>query len=437
MAASLSSLLMIPDTLSASPSPIIINAFSRLFSIVICAVALLSTMSGITAVIDEKIERLTEYYFLQLMTVAGALIMVSSVDFLTIFIGLEVASLSVYCLCGSRVFNSGSAESSIKYFLMGCFASAFFLYGVALWYGATGGLSLVTVETTSLYSSPLVMASFIFLLIGLAFKVGLAPFHFWVPDVYQGAPTSVTTFMSCVIKAAAIGTLIKIAVVSFSLPNEWATKILWVIAVLAMTLGNLAALRQSSIKRMLAYSSVAQAGYMLIGLAALAQGPEALAGVVFYLVAYCVMSIGAFATLSAIGPDADELSDVKGLGYRNRGLAICATLFFLGLAGLPPSISGLVGKVYLFTSALSTDLVGLAIIAALNTALSCAYYFKVPMAIWFQKDGAAGTQTALFTIPATSRFAITFCAFIVVLLGVAPEKLYTTALIGIESLLIR
>jgi NADH-quinone oxidoreductase subunit N len=125
------------------------------------------------------------------------------------------------------------------------------------------------------------------------------------------------------------------------------------------------------------------------------------------------------------------------LGYRNRGLAICATLFFLGLAGLPPSISGLVGKVYLFTSALSTDLVGLAIIAALNTALSCAYYFKVPMAIWFQKDGAAGTQTALFTIPATSRFAITFCAFIVVLLGVAPEKLYTTALIGIESLLIR
>jgi NADH-quinone oxidoreductase subunit N len=437
LAATLGSFLYLPETALAAGNAVAIDPFSRLMAIVILVSALLSVLGGASAVHDEKIERLTEYYFLVLMSVAGAILMVMTGDFLTLFIGLEVASLSVYCLCAARVDKPASSESSLKYFLMGCFSSAFFLYGIALWYGATGSLALQAGGHLSVYSSPLLMISFLFLLVGFAFKIGLAPFHFWVPDVYQGAPTSVTTFMSCVIKIAGLGALMKVALVSFDLPNEWGSKVFWVLSVLAMTLGNLAALRQTSVKRMLAYSSVAQAGYMMIGFVALAQGPESMVGVVFYLVAYCMMSIGAFSVLNVMGPDADALSDFRGLGKKNLGLGICATLFFLGLAGLPPSLAGLVGKVFLFTSSLATDFVGLAIIAALNAALSCAYYLRVPMAIWFQTNSShdsTSQENTLLVIAEPTRLAIAFCALAVVALGVFPEGLRAVAWEGVVFL---
>ena len=408
------------------------DPFSKLLGGLIALAALLSVMSGSVAVHEEKVERLTEYYFLVLMTVAGALIMVGAADFLMLFIGLEVASLALYCLCGARVTKSASSESSLKYFLMGCFSSAFFLYGIALWYGVTGSLQIANPTLVSVYTTPVLMVSFLFLLVGLAFKVGLAPFHLWVPDVYQGAPTSVTTFMSCVIKIAAFGALIKISMVSFLLPNEWASRIMWVIAALAMTLGNLAALQQRSIKRMLAYSSVAQAGYMLMGLVAVASGPSALAALVYYLIGYCAMSIGAFSVLSAIGPDADDIDDLKGLGARSPLLAVCMTLFFLALAGLPPSLAGLMGKVYLFSSSLAADFTGLAIIAVLNSALACAYYFRIPMAVWFQKGRESDAKCVCVSGPA--GFSIVFCAVAVVVLGFIPERVFGVALSGVSFL---
>jgi NADH-quinone oxidoreductase subunit N len=289
------------------------------------------------------------------------------------------------------------------------------LFGIALWYGATGGLAISAVQV----SGPLVILSFVLMLVGLAFKIGLAPFHLWVPDVYQGAPTSVTTYMSCVVKVAAFAALFKIALNAFVLPTEWAIGMLWFLSVLAMTVGNLAALQQRSVKRMLAYSSVAQAGYMLIGLVALGDTTSVLASSVFYLTGYCAMTIGAFTVLSVLGPDADSVDDLKGLVKRSPFLAISMTLFFLALAGLPPSMAGLMGKVYLFTGALSAKFYGLAIIAVLNSALACAYYFRVPAAMLFQ----APPTTEPVKVSVFSTFALTFCVGAVVGIGIYPEPL--------------
>jgi NADH-quinone oxidoreductase subunit N len=257
------------------------------------------------------------------------------------------------------------------------------------------------------------------MLVGLAFKIGLAPFHLWVPDVYQGAPTSVTTYMSCVVKVAAFAALFKIGLNAFLLPSEWAVGILWFLSVLAMTVGNLAALQQRSVKRMLAYSSVAQAGYMLIGLVVLGDTSSVLASSIFYLSGYCAMTIGAFTVLSVLGPDADSVDDLKGLVKRSPFLALSMTLFFLALAGLPPSMAGLMGKVYLFTGALSSKFYGLAIIAVLNSALACAYYFRVPTAMLFQ----APSSVEPVKVSVFSTFALTFCVAAVVGLGLYPEPL--------------
>lgn len=393
----------------------VIDNFTQFFALLACLGAFLSIVGTASSLHSERVGMVSEYYFLMLTSLCGALVMIFSSDLLTLFIGVEVASLGLYCLCGARVTSRGSSESALKYFLLGCVSSAFMLFGIALWYGNTGSLLIAKPESVTILTT----LSFILMMVGFAFKIGLAPFHFWVPDVYQGAPTSVTTFMSCVVKVAAFGALFKVSLQAFSLPSEWSTGILWFLAVVAMTVGNLAALQQRSVKRMLAYSSVAQAGYVMIGLVALGQDSNVLASSIFYLTAYCAMTIGAFTVLSVIGPDADDLQDLKGLVKRSPFLAVCMTLFFLALAGLPPSMAGLMGKVYLFTGALSAGFYGLAIIAVLNSALACAYYFRVPAAILFQP--AASTDAVRVSV--FSTFALTFCVAAVVGIGVFPEPL--------------
>lgn len=422
-------LYFIVDSVDSVPTiahGLVVNPFSRLLALVACAGALLSMVGSAASLRREEIEMTSEYYFLMLTSLSGALLMILASDLLTLFIGLEVASLALYCLCGARISKRSSSEAALKYFLMGSFSSAFFLYGIALWYGATGTLAVVSEPRIVVSNSPLLMLSFLMMVIGMAFKLGLAPFHFWVPDVYQGAPTSVTTFMSCVVKVAALGALVRLSIESFVVPTLWSTGVLWLIAVLAMTVGNLAALQQRSVKRMLAYSSVAQAGYMLMGLVAFDGSADAVAAVIYYLIAYSAMTIGAFMVLSAIGPDADDLDDVRGLGKRSPFLAACLTLLFLALAGLPPGLAGLIGKVYLFAVTLSNEFYGLAAVAALNSALSCAYYLRVPAAALFQNAVSEGSvQVSLPT-----RVALLVCAGLVVLLGVFPQgviDLATTA----------
>lgn len=426
--AAIAMLGIIPDSIGETEFGLIVNDFSRLLAIVACLGALLSLVTTRKAVESEGIDTVNEYYFLALTALSGALVMIFCSDFLSLFIGVEVASLALYCLCGARVQQRACAESSMKYFLLGCFSSAFLLLGIALWYGATGSLSMVPL--TAVPYNTMIFLSFLMMLVGITFKIGLAPFHFWVPDVYQGAPTSVTTFMSCVVKVAAFAALLKVIVLGFTYPQPWSVGALWVMAVLAMTLGNLAALQQRSVKRMLAYSSVAQAGYMLVGLVSTEYGADGVTATLYYLVSYCAMTIGSFSVLALISPDADDVSSLQGLGRRSPFLACCITIFFLGLAGLPPSMAGLTAKLFVFSEALSSGMYGLAIIAVLNSALACAYYFRVPVAALFQ----TGASQERLSVPLLAAVGLSLCAAAVILFGIFPEPLLAVIRDAAESL---
>jgi NADH-quinone oxidoreductase subunit N len=236
--------------------------------------------------------------------------------------------------------------------------------------------------------------------------------------------------MSCVVKVAAVGALIKVGASSFGFAEPWVVGPLWLLAVLAMTVGNVAALQQRSVRRLLAYSSVAQAGYMMIGLVVAGSKPEAIAATLFYLVVYCVMTIGAFGVLCALGPDADDIKDFKGLASRRPMLAVIMTVLCLALAGLPPGLAGMMGKVYLFSAAVSAKFYGLAIIAALNSALACAYYVRVPMAMYFQKP----EDERVVRVPYQAFVGLLMCALAVVILGVVPEPLLAAVRSASQSL---
>ncbi len=427
-------LMMSNSVIDGAEASIWIDGFSKLLGVVLCAGGILTVVLNDQVVSKEQLVDRSEYYYLLLASLAGALLMVFAADYLTMFIGLEVMSLSLYCLCGGRLKQRSSSEAGLKYFLLGCFSSAFFLYGIALWYGATGSLSL-SGSIGELSGSPeLLIVSFLFLLVGIGFKLGLTPFHYWVPDVYQGSPTSVVTFMSYAVKVAGVGALLKIVIISFGVLQAWAIAPLWIVSILAMCVGNVAALQQQDIRRMLAYSSVAQAGYMLIGVITSGGSPEGVVAALFYLVSYCAMSIGAFGVLSVIGPSIARVSDLKGLGRRQPFLGVVMTLFFLGLAGLPPSLAGFVGKVYLFTAGLSEGYYGLVIIAAINSAISCAYYCRIPYALFFQSEETESGSEILLSF--ATRASLTMCAFLVVMIGIAPDSLVLAAQEAATALLI-
>ena len=407
-------------------SSIWVDGFSKFLALLLCIGGILSIVANDRVVSSERQVDISEYYYLMLASLCGALLMVFAADYLTMFIGLEVMSLALYCLCGARLGQKRSSEAALKYFLLGCFSSAFFLYGVALWYGATGSLG-ISGNVAEIQASPaLLIVSFLFLLIGIGFKLGLTPFHFWVPDVYQGSPTSVVTFMSYAVKVAAVAALLKIVIISFGILQGWAIAPLWIVSILAMCVGNVAALQQQNLTRMLAYSSVAQAGYILIGVITAAGSPEGVVAALFYLVSYCVMTIGAFASLSVLGAGSETVADLKGVGRKNPFLGAVMTLFFLGLAGLPPSLAGFVGKVYLFTSGLSEGFYGLVIIAAVNTAISCAYYCRVPYALFFQQEDDSAGRLKL-SLGWAARTSLGICGVLVVILGIVPEHLVSVA----------
>lgn len=403
---------------------VLVNPSARLLGSLILVTSIISLTATCGALKDEGITTFREYYYLILSSIVGALMMVFAADLLIFFIGLEVSSLALYCLVASRITKRGSSEAALKYFLLGCFSSAFLLFGLALWYGATGSLSFTPPGGIVVGESAIFSVSFLMILIGFAFKIGLAPFHFWVPDVYQGAPTSVTTFMSCLVKVAAVASLIRIMQSAFGFFAPWIVGSLWVLSVVAMTVGNLGALRQRSVKRMLAYSSVSQGGYLVMGILAARGMGFGLEATYFYLIAYCAMTIGAFGVLAALGADIDDLDDLKGLVRRSPFLAVSMSLFFLALAGLPPSVAGLIGKGYLLSAVLSEQYYGLAIIAAINTVIGCAYYFKVPVVVLSVPDGAStpsGLKDARVDVGLGAYIALSVCVLAVVVLGIYPE----------------
>ncbi len=418
-----------------------IDAFSALINCFILLLSIFAVLISFGQLKSEKINAVGEYYTLFLMSVVGAMVFNSAAEFITLFLGLEIMSMALYCLCGSALTLRCSSESALKYFLLGSFSSAFLLYGIALLYGLTGSTQfLMIAEVISGVNGTLLSVAIGLVLVGLLFKIAAAPFHFWAPDVYQGAPTSITLFMASVIKASAVVVCFRVLWLVFPDNKEVWEGAIWTLAALTMTIGNLTALRQRSIKRMLAYSSVAHAGYMMVGLLVADAAFGGAEGVMFYLVAYSFVTLGSFAIVSAVSSPyldsthADDISRFNSLAKRQPILAILMALFMLSLAGIPPGMAGLLAKFFIFSSAVKAGFVGLAIIGMLNSAVSAYYYLRIIVAMYFMesKDGETYSKPAV-TFP--MYLAIGVCAFVVVVLGIFPSRIYDGAKNAIEPVM--
>ena len=378
---------------SAFNDSYMLDRFALFFAMIFIVAAALTILTSIHYVRQTGI-REGEFYALILFATVGMIVMAAANDLMVFFLGLETMSIAVYVLTGMWRANGRSSEASMKYFIMGAFATGFLLYGIALIYGATGSTNLTQISAYLLdqpaeWPVYLVGGGFL-LLIGFAFKVGAVPFHFWVPDVYDGAPTPVTGFMSVAVKAAAFAAWARILLYRLSpLDTDWVFP-LWIIAIGTMTLGNLLAITQPSVKRMLAYSSIAHAGYLLIPIVAGVEwGGQPL---LCYLLTYSFMTMGAFAVLSTMaeGDEAREgYSDFAGLGFKRPFLALAMSLFMLSLAGFPP-LAGFTGKFYVFRSAVLSGHLTLAIIGVLNSLLSVVFYLRVIVAMYMEEGGAEG-----------------------------------------------
>ena len=365
-----------------------LDNFALAFSIIFLLGALMAVLISLNHVEVEYLNY-GDFYGLLLFAVTGMMFMVSSTNLLVIFLGLEILSLSLYVMAGIRKMRIDSVEASLKYFLLGAFATGFFLYGVALVYGATASVDLVDVARyiqTNGFHGLMLVSGTLFLIIGFSFKAAFVPFHMWTPDVYQGAPTPVTAFMSSGAKGAALAALLRVLVTGIPLgKTEWGI-ILWIIAALTMTLGNVVAIVQNNVKRMLAYSSIAHAGYLLVGvLAANALGQ---ASVIFYLVVYTFMNLGAFGVVSYFGSSNRHehlnIEDYRGLGYKYPFAALAMAVFMFSLAGVPPT-GGFVGKFYLFNAAVQAGYVWLVIIGVLNSVISAYYYLRVVVNLYMRE----------------------------------------------------
>lgn len=375
-----------------------------------------------------------ELYPLILFTVVGMMLMASGTDLMTIFLGLEVMSVSLYVLAGFNRANKKSNEAGLKYFLLGAFSTGFMLYGMALIYGATGTTRLYNIATivgqmTLPSANIMLVAGMLLMMTGFAFKIAAAPFHMWTPDVYEGAPTPMTAFMSAGPKAAGFAALLRIFLVALpTLQVEW-SQVLWVLAALTMTVGNITALRQDNIKRVLAYSSIAHAGYALVGFAA--GNGTGTAGILFYMLSYAFMNIGAFAIIILVGKKGEtngNVSDFAGLGFKKPVLALAMTLFLFSLAGVPPA-AGFIGKFYLFSGAIQKGYIWLAVIGVLNSAASVYYYLRIMVYMYF-KDSTEEFEWVKISAPVA--LALIIAAAGTLIPGVVPSYILQYAQMAVR-----
>jgi NADH-quinone oxidoreductase subunit N len=355
-----------------------VDHFSIFFHLVVLLVALATILMSLDYLPFHKIDH-GEYYALILLGSVGMCLMSSAVELVLIFIALEISSISSYILAGFRRHAAESAESSMKYFLLGSFATAFFLYGVALLYGATGSTNVFDIAaalSNTTHIEPLAYVAVALIFTGLGFKVACAPFHVWTPDVYEGAPSPVVAFMSTAPKAAAFAVLIRLVIDTASPHWFW---VIWIAAVLSMCVGNLGAILQSNVKRMLAYSSIAHAGYLMVAFASASNRELGISAAMFYSAAYAAMNVGAFAVItqmSGSGERFSQIDDYSGLGKRSPLLAAALTFFLLSLIGIPIT-GGFFAKFYVFSAALRTHLVWLTIIGVANSGMGSYYYLRL------------------------------------------------------------
>lgn len=405
---------------SAFGGTIVLDRYALFFNVLFCLAAGLTLLLSMDylAIIDL---RSGEYYAILLFATTGMFLMAAANDLIVLFLGLETMSVAAYVLAGIWRPDLRSSEAALKYFLLGAFATGFLLFGVAFVYGAFGTTALGPIAAGlnggDDLQQVLAAGGMALLLVGFAFKIAAVPFHAWAPDVYEGSPTSVTAFMAVAVKAAAFAAFVRVFMHTFAaLGDDW-RPVLAVISLATMTLGNFAALRQSNVKRMLAYSSIAHAGYLLVGM--VAGGAAAGGAVLFYLVAYALMNTGAFAVVIAVGKrgEANEyLDDFDGVGLRHPMLGLCMTVFMLSLAGIP-ALAGFTGKLYLFSAAVQQGYAWLAIAGVLNSVVSMAYYGGVLMRM-FMADGGVDVQGTAHRPYLVATLAITATGTI--LLGIFP-----------------
>jgi len=403
-----------------------VDRFGVFMAMLVLAIGFLSLVFSGRFLEREEAEH-GEFYGLVLLALAGMVVMVQTTHLMVLLIGLEIFSVTFYILCGLTRGRARSIEAALKYFLLGAFSSGFLVYGLALIYGASG--SLVLREIASAHPSPALYVGLGLVLVGIGFKIALVPFHQWVPDVYTGAPTNVTALMAAATKTVAFAALIRVLLGAFAEATAiWAPLLTW-LAVLTMTVANVIALAQTNIKRLLAFSSIAHAGYLLIAVVCL---PEyGVTAILYYLTTYAFMTIGAFAVAGAVGRgDAHEergydyVRSWGGLGARRPLLAMAMTVFLLSLAGIPPT-GGFIGKYLIFQAAVRSHQWLLAIVGSLNAAIAAYYYLSVLLTMWFKPspDDAESIAPVAPSLAALLALAVA----VVVYLGVAPERLLAIA----------
>lgn len=398
----------------------VIDGLATYFKLLLClGTGLTILISGgyLTAEGTDK----GEYYVLLLFALSGAMIMVSGADLLIIYVGIELQALSIYVLVGFLTRNARSNEAALKYVILGAFSSGFMLFGLSLFYGLTGTtqLDVIAIELAAPDTNdPMLVLATLFLIVGLLFKLGVVPFHMWLPDVYEGAPSPVTAFMSTVGKVAGFAVILRLFLHSLpDLTPIWFTSVV-IVAVLTMALGSLAALVQTNIKRMLAYSSIAHGGFLLLGL--LAGGPKGLASVMLYLLVFTVMNLGMFAVIVLLNRGADRgepIQDFAGLAKTHPGVALIALVFLLSLAGIPPT-GGFFAKFYVLMALINAGQVALAVIAVLFSAVSAWFYLRIIMLMYMQPV----TNPTKITLTGLMRAALALALIGTVLTGVLPAQ---------------
>jgi len=421
-------------TVPAFGGLVILDPYAGFWKLLLYFVTGLTILLSLAYLKEERIN-LGEYYGFILLSLSGMMIMVSAADLLTIYLGIELMSISLYVLAGFKRFEERSLEASAKYFVLGSFSSGILLYGISLLFGVAGSTRLqpiAVVVTMRGFDDPQLLLAMILLVVGFGFKVSVVPFHMWTPDVYEGAPTSVTAFMAVASKAASFGAFLRVFLEGLGgMKANWYALFL-IVCVVTLVLGNVVAIVQTNIKRMLAYSSIAHAGYALIGLVVAGQTEAGSAvrtlgvsSVMLYLAVYAFMTLGAFTVVALLrkgGLEGDEIQDFTGLAKRQPVAGLLMLVFMVSLAGIPPT-AGFIGKFYLFLAAVKAGLVWLAVVAVLFAAVSAYYYLRVVMVMYMlDPEPGEGPLPRLATSPAlTVVLASTLGG--VVLLGLFPNPL--------------